>query len=45
MVPSISADAIRQSAFGVVFSELEEVEALNEVAATLDLLALNLQQR
>ena len=45
MVPTISADALWQSAFGVACPELEEVEALNQVAATLDLLALNLQQR
>ena len=34
----ISADALWQSGFGVVFPELEGVEAFNEVAATLDLI-------
>ena len=34
----ISADALWQSGFGVVFLELEGVEAFNEVATTLDLI-------
>ena len=34
----ISADALWQIGFGVVFPELEGVEAFNEVAATLDLI-------
>ena len=34
----ISADALWQSGFGVVFPELEGVEAFNDVAATLDLI-------
>jgi len=34
----ISADALWQSGFGVVFPELEGIEAFNEVAATLDLI-------
>ena len=34
----ISADALWQSGFGVIFPELEGVEAFNEVAATLDLI-------
>ena len=34
----ISADALWQSGFGVVFPELEGVEAFNEVASTLDLI-------
>ena len=34
----ISADALWQSGFGVVFPELEGVEAFNEVATTLDLI-------
>ena len=34
----ISADALWQSGFGVVFPELEGIEAFNEVALTLDLI-------
>ena len=34
----ISADALWQSGFGVVFPELEGVEAFNDVAETLDLI-------
>ena len=34
----ISGDALWQSGFGVVFPELEGIEAFNEVAATLDLI-------
>ena len=34
----ISADALWQNGFGVVFPELEGVEAFNEVTATLDLI-------
>ena len=34
----ISADALWQNGFGVVFPELEGVEAFNEVASTLDLI-------
>ena len=34
----ISADALWQSGFGVIFPELEGIEAFNEVAATLDLI-------
>lgn len=34
----ISADALWQSGFGVVFPELEGIEAFEEVAATLDLI-------
>ena len=34
----ISADALWQSGFGVVFPELEGVDAFNDVAATLDLI-------
>ena len=34
----ISADALWQSGFGVVFPELEGVDAFDEVAATLDLI-------
>ena len=34
----ISADALWQNGFGVVFPELEGVEAFNDVAATLDLI-------
>ena len=34
----ISADALWQSGFGVIFPELEGVEAFGEVAATLDLI-------
>ena len=34
----ISADALWQNGFGVVFPELEGIEAFNEVAATLDLI-------
>lgn len=34
----ISADALWQSGFGVIFPELEGIEAFDEVAATLDLI-------
>ena len=34
----ISADALWQSGFGVIFPELEGIEAFGEVAATLDLI-------
>lgn len=34
----ISADALWQSGFGVIFPELEGIEAFSEVAATLDLI-------
>lgn len=34
----ISADALWENGFGVVFPELEEEDAFNEVAATLDLI-------
>ena len=33
-----SADALWQNGFGVVFPELEGIDAFNEVAATLDLI-------
>jgi glyoxylase-like metal-dependent hydrolase (beta-lactamase superfamily II) len=34
----ISADALWNNGFGVVFQELEGIEAFDEVAATLDLI-------